>query len=54
MAQGKGVKADGGPRKARKTYHRDIKVDKRRGERRRARQDPECVPLYGKYGNWEA
>ena len=35
------------------SYHRFIKKQKRRSERRRAKQNPECAPSYGKYKGWE-
>ena len=34
-------------------YHRHLKKAKIRHERRRANQDPECAPLYGRYAGWE-
>lgn len=35
------------------SYHRFLKRAKNRAERRRAKQDPECVPGYGRYHGWE-
>ena len=32
---------------------RYLKKEKNRSERRRAKQDPECDPSYGKYSGWE-
>jgi len=35
-------------------YHRFIKTQKRRTERRRAKQNPECAPGYSKYKGYES
>lgn len=34
-------------------YHRSLKKQKRRSERRRAKHDPECEPGYKKYYGYE-
>ena len=34
-------------------YHTFLKVKKRRQERRKARQNPETMPTYGKYRRYE-
>lgn len=34
-------------------YHTCLKVKKRRLERRRAKQNPEVVPTYGRYRGYE-
>lgn len=34
-------------------YHRYLKKSKLRKERRRARQNPECLPCYRKYRGYE-
>lgn len=34
-------------------YHKFLKVQKRRIERRRAKKNPECVPAYKKYSGYE-
>lgn len=36
-----------------RSYHRYLKLTKRRMERRRAKRDPECMPGYGKYRGYE-
>lgn len=33
--------------------HRRLKLRKRRLERHKAKQNPECVPTYGKYKGYE-
>ena len=35
-------------------YHRFIKKQKLRIERRRAKQNPECAPAYSRYAGWES
>ena len=45
QADGKSKRGDG--------YHQFLKIRKRRIERRRAKRDPGCQPLYGKYEGWE-
>lgn len=47
----KGIQADGTAHK--NAYHRFIKDQKRRLERRRAKLDPDCVPGYGRYSGYE-
>lgn len=42
--------ADG---KSGSNYHRWLKRAKARSERRRAKQNPEAVPGYGRYAGWE-
>jgi len=34
-------------------YHQFIKRRKRRNERRRAKQDPECLPAYNRFRRYE-
>jgi hypothetical protein len=46
-----GVKADGWTSNS---YHKFIKRQKNRIERRRAKHNPDCVPAYGKYKGWES
>ncbi len=36
-----------------RNYHRFLKIQKRRSERRRAKRNVECVPHYGKYRGYE-
>jgi hypothetical protein len=45
QADGKSKRGDG--------YHQFLKRQKRRLERRRAKQDPEAQPTYGKYAGYE-
>ena len=33
--------------------HKIDKIHKHRAERRRAKQDPECIPKYRKFRGWE-
>ena len=47
-ADGKGIDNKHG-----RNYHRHLKLSKRRLERRRAKQQPECQPAYGAYRGWE-
>lgn len=47
----KGEKADGW---VAGNYHRFLKRQKNRIERKRAKQNPECVPAYGKHRGWES
>lgn len=35
------------------THHTWLKLKKSRAERRRAKQNPDCVPMYGRYRGWE-
>jgi len=44
--------ADGGSSRE-CSYHRFIKKAKNRLERRRARENPDCIPGYGKYTSYE-
>lgn len=49
-------KADGKSKagKRRKSnYHRFLKKEKNKIERRKAKSDPECAPTYGVYRGWE-
>jgi hypothetical protein len=52
MAYGMTAQADGRRGRAR-GYHQYLKKQKAKVERRRAKKDPECVPMYGKYLGWE-
>ena len=52
MKTGKIEQADGISRRS-GGYHQYIKKKKRQIERRRAKSDPECQPLYGRYKGWE-
>lgn len=47
----KGVQADGW---GGGNYHRFIKQQKNRQERRRAKRNPECQHGYGRYRGWES
>jgi hypothetical protein len=57
MGHGFSEKADGtsstGAGRRKGNYHRHLKRYKNRIERRRAKEDPECVPRYGRYQGWE-
>ena len=33
--------------------HSELKKEKNKRERRRAKQDPSCAPGYGRYSGWE-
>lgn len=44
--------ADGG-RYGKGEYHRFLKREKARKERRRAKKNPECTPAYARYSGWE-
>jgi len=37
----------------RANYHKWLKRQKARAERRKAKQNPECTPTYGRYKGWE-
>lgn len=50
---GRGEQADFRHARA-NSYHKFIKVQKRRSERRRSKVDPECPPAYTKYKGWES
>lgn len=45
QADGKSKRANG--------YHKHLKRQKVKAERRRAKADPECQPAYRKYKGWE-
>lgn len=45
-------KADGRSKRG-DAYHQFLKRRKNRSERRRARENPECIPAYGRYKGWE-
>lgn len=52
---GKHAVPQGGKRygfRLRAGIRRKVKEDKSRFERRKARQNPEAVPTYGKYSGW--
>lgn len=36
-----------------RSYHRFLKIRKRRLERHKAKRNPECLPTYGKYSGYE-
>jgi hypothetical protein len=52
MKAAKVMQADGRSRRA-GGGHQFLKKQKARAERRRARQNPECVPGYGRYKGYE-
>lgn len=45
-------KADGRSKRG-DAYHQFLKRRKNRSERRRARENPECIPAYGRYKGYE-
>lgn len=47
----RGVTADG---RSGGKYHRFVKKQKNRLERRRAKRNPECIPGYNKHNGWES
>lgn len=51
-AKGLPEQADGHSKRGR-GYHQFIKRKKNRSERRKAKQNPEAPPTYGKYRGWE-
>lgn len=57
MSHGMSEKADGSSRsgagRRKGQYHKFLKRYKNRIERRRAKENPECQPWYGKYKGWE-